>query len=104
MTTPHRPLFLIMLATVLIVCLISIATSGTVRNRLNFAQDCMQDCAQRRDKMIETCNQLTGDARESCRGAASSQYDRCAEGCKGGTQGGGNQGGDMGGNGGKKPE
>jgi hypothetical protein len=101
MKTPYRPLFLIAFSMILIVCLISIATSGTVKERLNFPQDCAQDCAEKYNKMIENCTQSSGDP-GGCRGAAVEQYNRCIERC--GAKTGGNRGGRVEGNSNKQPE
>lgn len=102
MKSPRRPLLLITLAMILTLCLISIATSGTVKNRLNISQDCAQECGQTYNRMIENCDRLSGDSRESCRGTAREQYKKCAGACgKGGAEGGR---GDLGGNSNKQPE
>ena len=100
MKTPYRPLFLIALPMILIVCFISIATSGTVKNRLNFPQDCAQDCAMQYEKMLQSCNQPSVDA-GSCRGAAVEHYNKCVEKCG---KSGGKKGGDIGGNSNKHPQ
>jgi hypothetical protein len=101
MKTPRRPLFLIALSMILIVCFISIAMSGTVKNRLNFPQDCAQDCGEKYNKMLENCTQSSGDP-GGCRGAAVEQYNRCIEKCGG--KAGGKKGGNIGGNSNKQPE
>jgi hypothetical protein len=100
MKSPRRPLLMITLAMILMMFLISIATSGTVKNGLNSSQDCAQECGQSYNRMIETCDRLSGDSRDSCRGTAREQYKKCAETCgKGGTGGG-----DLSGNSNKTPE
>lgn len=101
MKTPRRPLFLITMPIMLILCLISIATSGTVKNRLNFPQDCAQDCAQKYNKMIENCTQSSGDP-GGCRAAAVEHYNKCIERCGG--KAGGKKGGQVGGESEKQPE
>ena len=97
MKSPRHPLSLIALPMILILCFISIATSGTVEKRLNFPQDCAQDCALKYNKMLENCGDSGG-----CRGAAVEQYNRCIEACGGKT--GGNKGGHVEGNSNKQPE
>ena len=98
MKTPRRPSFLIAFSMILILCLISIATSGTVKNRMNFPQDCAQDCAQKYTRMLENCSGDPG----ACRGAAVEQYNKCIEKC--GSKEGGKKGGQVGDGGNKQPE
>jgi hypothetical protein len=81
MKSTYRTLFLIVLTIILIMSLIGIATSGTIKSKLHFPQDCAQNCSQTHDKTMESCNQLSGEARDRCIGVAEYQYKKCTEGC-----------------------
>ena len=82
MRTPSRILFLIVVAVTLFISGIGIAASHRV-NRVS-PVDCAEDCAKKRDRMLEKCSTLPEAAQGNCRENASKQYDRCIERCNNG--------------------
>jgi hypothetical protein len=78
----QRPLSLILLLLVLLVCGIAIARTRTVRNNstaLNVG--CAEDCKEKLDKMLERCTQLPEARRERCHEGANEHYNKCMEKC-----------------------
>lgn len=80
----YRSLSLILFA-LLLTCGLSLAASSRVRN---FARattiDCAGDCAERRDKAMERCNNAPAAVAQGCRDMANKQYNKCVERCNGG--------------------
>lgn len=76
----YRPLSLI-LFTLLLVSSLGLAASTNAKRISSSAIDCAGDCAERRDKMIERCDKLSGAAAGRCREMANKQYDKCLERC-----------------------
>ena len=79
---PRRYLLLAVMATLLLVCGISIA--AVRRASAVTPVDCSSDCRDTRDKTLEKCTELPEAARDKCRERATKQYDKCIERCNGG--------------------
>jgi hypothetical protein len=78
----QRPLSLILLLLVLLVCGIAIARTRTVRNNhtaLNVG--CAEDCKEKLDKMLERCTQLPEARQSRCQEGANEHYNKCMEKC-----------------------
>jgi hypothetical protein len=78
----QRPLSLIVLLLVLLVCGIAIARSRTVRNNsAAVTVECADDCKERLDKTLERCSQMPDARRSRCQESANDQYNKCIERC-----------------------
>lgn len=82
MRIPRRYLLLVVVATILLVSVIGIAT--TRRASAITPVDCASDCSDTRNKTLEKCNELPDTARDKCKERVSKQYDKCLERCRGG--------------------
>ncbi|HYY56244.1 MAG TPA: hypothetical protein VE842_02875 [Pyrinomonadaceae bacterium] len=79
----QRPLPLIVLALILMVCGIALAASRTVSSSPAPAAvvGCTEDCKEKLDKMLEKCAQIPEARQGVCRDAANAHYDKCVEKC-----------------------
>lgn len=84
MKLTKRPLIPILLLLLLLACGIAIAGSRSIKSSPAPVAGCLDDCKERLDKMLETCDSITGVRRDRCREAANKQYNKCAERCRGG--------------------
>jgi hypothetical protein len=82
MRIPRRYLLFVVIATVLLISVISIA--ATRRASAITPVDCASDCAANRDKTLEKCDELPETARDKCKDRAQKQYDKCIQRCNGG--------------------
>lgn len=85
MRIPRRYLLLVVVATALLVSVISIA--ATRRASAITPVDCGSDCRESRDKTLEKCDTLPETARDKCKERAAKQYDKCVEKCGSGQSG-----------------
>jgi hypothetical protein len=76
----RRPLPLIVLALILMVCGIALAASRTTGSS-PAAVGCTEDCKEKLDKMLEKCAQIPEARQGVCREAANAHYDKCVEKC-----------------------
>lgn len=76
----QRPLSLIVLLLVLLVCGIAIARSRTTLSPQKVGS-CTDNCAERRDKTLERCDSMPEERRAPCREQANEQYNKCVERC-----------------------
>lgn len=77
----YRPLSLI-LFTLLLVSGLSLAASSSAKRLSASTVDCAGDCAEKRDKTLERCDKLAGNAASKCREMANKHYDKCIERCE----------------------
>ena len=80
----RRPLILIVILLFLLGCGIALARSSNIKGHLvtAAAEGCADECKERRDKMLERCEQWPEAQRERCQTLANTQYDKCVERCK----------------------
>jgi hypothetical protein len=78
----RRPLPLVVLALILLVCGIALAASRTNNGiAAPAAVGCTEDCKEKLDKMLEKCAQIPEARQGVCRDAANAHYDKCVERC-----------------------
>ena len=77
----RRFLTLTALIVFLLACVITLSAARTFRSSAAPRLDCKDECAEKRDKFMERCDELPNERRERCRNIATSQYDKCVERC-----------------------
>ena len=81
----NRPFLIALLFTLILVC--GASASRPSKNRAVATPDCADQCKERYDIRMKSCNELSGEASEKCQNMAQKQYDSCLEKCKGGMSG-----------------
>ena len=81
MRIPRRYLLLAVVAAVLLVSMMSVATMR--RAGAKTPVDCAGDCRDTRDKQSAKCDELPEAARDKCKERVNKQYDKCIERCGG---------------------
>lgn len=82
MRLSERPLLPVVLLLLLLACGIAVARTRTVKGSSAMpVMECVSDCKDKLDKMLEKCEQIPEARRENCREAANTVYNKCVERC-----------------------